>query len=113
MKVELGQRDFAWGDAIEITELWATSAKLAVGDEVIVRGRYRLQSQEQAMLALFVTASGPGGSGRVSPTQRQAVERGTGEFDLSCEIRAAGKLHLSFYPTRSGSSFGGVYFSAR
>jgi hypothetical protein len=113
LKVSLDRPNFAWGDAIEITELWATSRQMKVGDEVVVRGRYRLQSRESARLALSLTASESGVWLRRSSTQSEMVERGTGEFDLSCEIQAAGRLHVSFYPDGFGSSFGGVYFNGR
>ena len=110
VRFSLGQRAFEPGDSIVIQQVFASSPRFAVGDTVVVRGRYELASQADATLALYVTGHGAGPQ-RTSPTQRVRVTKGAGEFELACAIANAGALHVSFYPGAGGSVFGGVYFS--
>ena len=107
---EITSQQFEPGDRIVIKEVWATSPRLRVGDTVIVRGQYRLQSRAEAALGFFLTTNGPSGSTRVSPEQRAVVGAGSGTFELKHVVPSEGRLHVSFYPRPSGSSFGGVYF---
>lgn len=101
---------FVGGDAITIQQVLATSPRLEPGDVVLVRGQYALQSAAQATLMISLTVNAPGYTERVSPSSRQTVS-GTGTFEVAYEIKQPGSLHVSFYPTGSGSSFGGVYFA--
>ena len=80
---------------------------------VAVRGVYVLQSQPGAMLSLNLTTNARGGRSRAQPLQRLNVTQGTGEFQLSLDVTEPGGLHVSYYPSRGGSSFGGVYFDPR
>jgi hypothetical protein len=98
------------GDSIIIEEILATSPQMKVGDTVIVRGKYRLQSRPKAALGFYLTTKGPSGPTRVQPYQRQNVDDLSGSFELKHVVPAEGRLHVSFYPRPSGSSFGGVYF---
>jgi hypothetical protein len=100
---------FAAGDAITIQEVRASSPNLAPGDIVAVRGTYTLQSAASATLLLSLTVNAPGAVEAVSPSSRQSIS-GSGTFELAYEIKQPGALHISFYPSSSGSSFGGVYF---
>ena len=96
----LGRSSFARGDAITIEQVLATSPYWRVGDKVVVRGAYTLASEADAVLALYVTGTGSGGGrSRSSPTQRARVTKGSGEFELACEIPYEGQLHVSFYPS--------------
>lgn len=103
-------QEFEPGDSIIIEEVLATSPQMKVGDTVIVRGKYHLQSKLKATLGFFLTTKGPSGSTRVEPYQRQNVDGASGSFELKHVVPAEGRLHVSFYPRPSGSSFGGVYF---
>src|SRR5687767_13625119 len=67
-------------DSITIHEVIASSPQLKVGDTVIVRGTYRLQSQGRALLGFFLTTKGPSGSTQVDPRQRQKIERRRRQF---------------------------------
>lgn len=102
-----GRSEFAPGDVILIREVLATTPHIGVGDTVVVRGEYQLSSEPAAVLALYVTGAG---QARSSGTQKITVTKGSGEFELSCEIAYAGALHVSFYPTQDGNALGGVYF---
>ena len=113
VRVQVGRREFASGDAVTIQQVYATSSRFAPGDTVIVRGQYQLGSAPTATLALYVTGRGGGGRTRSLPNQRVDVTRGVGDFELSCVVPYPGDLHISFYPTGGGGSFGGVYFSPR
>ena len=55
--IELGPKAYHDGDAIEITEVTATSPRLEQGDSVTVKGRYHLKSQPTANLSLNLTAT--------------------------------------------------------
>jgi hypothetical protein len=105
----LGPKVFRDGDVIEITHVQATSPRLEPGDSLTVRGRVRLESQDQAQLCLFVTQTEGDGSEEVDASQTMQVKRGHGEFELKATIKHRGVLHLTFYD-RSGKPFGGVYF---
>lgn len=102
-------QQFETGDRIVIQEVLATSPTLKVGDTVIVRGEYRLESRSEAALGLFLTSKGPSGPTRTAPEQRAVIRAGAGSFELKHVVPAEGRLHVSFYPRPSGSSFGGVY----
>lgn len=101
---------FSRGDSIVVDQVIASSPALKVGDTVVVRGHYRLASKPEAMLGFFLTTSGPGGRTSVSPKQRSTIMAGEGTFELEHVVPSEGRLHVSFYPRPSGSSFGGVYF---
>ena len=105
-----GPKSFRGEDYIVITAVEATSPGLKVGDWVKVKGHYQLTSCAEARLSLFLTQTEPGSSEKVSPRQTNKVSAGTGVFDLQCEVRKPGFLHVSFYPAANGESFGGVYF---
>lgn len=105
----LGQFKFLEGDSIVIDEVLSTSPKLSVGDRVVVRGHYRLKHRDEAKLSLFVTTREQV-SVAVVKDQTMAVRQGSGSFELACEIRNEGALHVSFYSVTSGRPFGGVYF---
>ena len=105
---QITSQQFEPGDSILIQEVLATSPALRVGDTVIVRGQYHLKSRAEASLGFFLTTKGPSGSTRVSPEQRALIRAGSGTFELKHVVPSEGRLHVSFYPRPSGSSFGGV-----
>lgn len=105
-------RQFKSGDLIVIDQVLATSPRLEVGSKVVVRGRYQLSSATKAKLGLFITHRSPTGADASSKSQIAPAESGSGTFEVSCDIGYEGDLHVSFYPSSGGSSFGGVYFSA-
>jgi len=107
---QITSQQFEPGDSIAIQEVLATSPALKIGDTVIVRGQYRLKSKSEASLGFFLTTRERSGSTRVSPEQRAQISAGSGTFELKHVVPSEGRLHVSFYPRPSGSSFGGVYF---
>jgi hypothetical protein len=109
----LGPKAFRDGDVIEITDVQATSSRLEQGDTVIVRGRYRLASQKNAQLALYLTETESGGATEVDPRQTMQVDSLRGEFELTTTIAHRGALHVTYYDNDSGKPFGGVYFGTR
>jgi hypothetical protein len=107
--IVLGPRRFREGDAIEITQVHATSPNLEPGDSVTVRGRFRLTSADNADLCLFLTQTDGDAPVAVQSSQTIAVKRGHGDFELKTTIRHRGFLHLTFYDA-TGNPFSGVYF---
>jgi len=101
---------FASGDSIVIRRVQATSSDLKIGDTVLVHGTYTLRSQSSARLGLSLTTKGPGGPKPVSPRAWSKIDKGSGTFMLEYIVHSPGSLHVSFYPSSAGSSFGGVYF---
>lgn len=110
IRFRITSEQFEAGDSIVVQQIVASSPQLKIGDTVVVRGQYRLQSRPQAALGFFLTTKGPSGPTPVSPKQRLEISAGTGSFELEHVVPADGFLHVSFYGRPSGSSFGGVYF---
>jgi hypothetical protein len=109
----LGPKLFRDGDVIEIKDVRATSPRLEQGDSLTVRGRFRLESHEDAQLSLYVTQTEGDGVEEVEPTQTVRVKKGAGDFELKTTIKHRGVLHITYYSTESGKPFGGVYFGTR
>ncbi len=106
----LGPKAFLDGDVIELTDVQATSSRLEQGDSLTVRGRFRLESRDEARLALYVTQTAGDGIEEVDRSQTTLLSGLRGEFELKTMIKHRGVLHVTFYDTRSGKPFGGVYF---
>ena len=98
--------EFHRRDSIVIDEVSPRPEKLKIGDVVLLRGHYTLESQPNANLMISLTTRGSGSRTRVSPRSRTVVDAGSGRFELEYEIRDSGVLHVSFYPLPSGNSFG-------
>jgi hypothetical protein len=105
-----GPKKFREGDSIVIQQVRSASPRLAVGDKVVVRGHYVLASKARANLSLFVTHTKDQDKELVASTQTMELKQGSGDFELSCEVKYTGVLHLSFYSLTEGTPFGGVYF---
>src|ERR1051326_1427916 len=105
-------QQFAAGDSIVIEEVIASSPRMEIGDTVIVRGRYHLQSKPRASLGFFLATKGPSDPTPIAPQQQLKINQGSGTFELKHVVPAEGYLHISFYPLPGGPSFGGVYFAA-
>lgn len=108
--VKLGPKTFRDGDAIRIDSVESTSPNLEPGDRVTVRGKYRLDSQDDAKLALFLTQTEGDGIEETDSTQLVEAKRGWHDFTASITIKHRGQLHLTFYDNSTGAPFGGVYF---
>ena len=100
------------GDMITIDEVRGPSKERVVGNTYEVSGAYKLASRETAMLGAFVTISSQDRDihPESSPDQKIIVTQGQGNFTLRLHIWQAGAPHVSFYPSKGGASFGGVYF---
>jgi hypothetical protein len=108
---QIGFNTFAEGDFIELVQILGDRSSFVSGGTYRVRGRYVLQSRDHAVLAFFITTTGPCERTRVEPAQTLHVSRGSGEFDLTNLMDCGGYPHLSFYPDGDGgSSFGDLYF---
>jgi hypothetical protein len=103
-------QQFEGRDSITIESVSATSPELKVGDTVVVRGRYHLETNLRAKLGFFLTTSGPSAPTPIAPKQQAQIVAGDGTFELEHVVSMAGRLHVSFYEVPRGSSFGGVYF---
>lgn len=62
----------------EVTEVWGTSPKVAVGERYVVEGDYRLAGNEACEVSLAVFESAFGATAYLAP--------GTGRFSTSTEI---------------------------
>lgn len=109
--VELGATRRRDGDSITVDEVTGTSEKMSAGNTYVIKGTYKLASQERATLLASVTANQPK-QGLGVPTQRtQAVlvDQGDGHFSLILYMAYDGNPHVSFYPS-AGESFANLYF---
>ena len=71
IQFKITSQQFEAGDSIVVEQVIATSPELKIGDTVLVRGRYSLQSRSKASLGFFLTTKG-----RSDPTPvSQAKER--------------------------------------
>ena len=108
--IKLGLQKFAAGDSISIREVLATSPRMDVGDTVVVRGRYVLQSQEQANIGLSLTQTETREPTPVSPAANMKVQRGDGNFELTFKVNHVGCLHITFNSLPEREKVGTVYF---
>ena len=108
--IKLGSKRFLDGDAIRIDSVTSTSTGLAPGDTVTVTGKYRLESYEHAILALYLTQTEGDVVEETDPTQTIKAKRGWHDFTSVITVKHRGLLHLTFYDHTSGKPFGGVYF---
>ncbi|MFT3781527.1 MAG: hypothetical protein QM790_05870 [Nibricoccus sp.] len=106
----LGPKKLKDGDMIVVEQVRATSPKLEGGDTVVVRGRYELKSEERAIIGLSLTQTVGNGSEQVVPAQWTEIKKGSGEFELSYQVKHIGALHLTFSTVPEKKSFGTVYF---
>src|SRR3954469_9759156 len=109
VSVNLGLQTFADGDSIVVRKVLATSPRMDVGDTVVVRGRYVLQSQESANVGLSLTQTQDFEPTKISPAANTKAERGTGDFELTFQVVHVGCLHVTFSNPEK-KSFGTVYF---
>ena len=95
---------FETGDSITIREVFASSPAPVIGDVVLVRGDYTLQTRDRARISMFTTNG-------TSPTVNTEVSKGTGAFELQYTIALVGTLRLTWYnAAASGENFGGINF---
>lgn len=106
---QLGDSQFAPGDSITITRITGTQDTISPGGTYCVDGQYTLASHDSADLALFMTVADRSPTS-VDPRQTMRIEKGSGSFRLIRNIYTNGFLHISFYPSSGGGSFGGIHF---
>src|SRR5450432_1683080 len=82
IQFKITSQQYEAGDSIIVDQVLATSSVLKVGDTVVVRGRYFLQSKPQATLGFFLTTKGPSEPTPVSPKQKKEIVAGSGTFEL-------------------------------
>ena len=93
------------------TEMWYQSGHWPlVGAIATVKGIYELESHNEGKVSIFLTQTEGDGRSSVSPMQQFEVKKGKGNFEVTIEIQHEGYLHVTFYPSKGGSGFGGVYF---
>jgi RNA polymerase sigma factor (sigma-70 family) len=111
--VEIGWTENQDGNSIEIREVWSTQPKIKVGGLYVVRGRYKLSSQERGKLYFWETAVGNwgGGAGPILDLQSTRVQKGQGEFTLLHAMGGPGYFHLVLMGDKGQDSFlANVYF---
>jgi beta-lactamase regulating signal transducer with metallopeptidase domain len=99
-------------DNITIEEVRGPVDTIVPGNTYEVRGKYKLVSQEKALLAVYVTteSSDPHTSHPDISNQRMIVEKGEGTFALQFHMWQKGNPHVTFYPAKGGNSFLSTYF---
>lgn len=102
VSVKLGPKRFLDGDTVRIDSVTSTSPSIEPGDTVTVTGMYRLDSHDEATLALFLTQTEGDGSEETDPDQTVIGKRGWHEFTSVITVKHRGLLHLTFYDRASG-----------
>jgi beta-lactamase regulating signal transducer with metallopeptidase domain len=101
---ETRSRQFRGDDDVSIDSVVKQRTQPGAIASFEIRGRYRLESTTSANLGLWCS------NGEVQGTKSTNVEKGEGEFDFVFSILKRGNLHLSYYPSQGGNSFGSLYF---
>jgi hypothetical protein len=109
VQFELGDSEFAPGDAITIQQLRGTTDDIRPGGTYCVTGAYTLNSQDEADLSFFATTTNKTPT-PIATQQTVHVVKGTGSFRLIMQVADEGYLHLTFYSRDTRQGFGGVYF---
>ena len=110
---QVGATQLHEGDNITVDEVIGTSDKIEKGNVYLVKGTYRLLSQDSAQLSAYVTTGGNSsmcGSVPSQKTQSVMIDKGKGRYSLIFYMWDEGWPHLSYYPAKGGSSFSAVYF---
>ena len=100
----IGKAEFRPGDSIRITNVQR-------GDDFLtVTADYELASEPEARISLHITQTKGDGRSKTAPTQSKTIQKGKGTVTLHHPTLGEGMPHVSFYPIKGGSVFGGVYF---
>lgn len=100
----IGKTEFRPGDSIRITNVQR-------GDDFLtVTAEYELASEPEARISLHVTSSKNIGWTGSAASQSKNITKGKGSVTLHHPSVGEGMPHVSFYPAKGGSVFGGVYF---
>jgi hypothetical protein len=95
---------FSPGDTIAIEAVLTDDVTMAAGATVRVRGHYRLESQDEALLYFGLT------NGSFDSQATEKLRRGEGAFDITHHIVRPGLPHVSLYAVKAGNSIDGVQF---
>ena len=108
VQFEQGATKFEEGDDISILEIRGTAKEFVPGHIYWIKGTYKLNSQDSAMLAAYTTAR-HAKDGKSTPLKVQSIniKKGEGTFTLILPMKYEGWPHISFY---NGQGFGGNYF---
>ncbi|MEZ0275136.1 MAG: hypothetical protein ACAH88_09540, partial [Roseimicrobium sp.] len=109
----LGPKKFAGPDLIELLEVRSTSSNLEKGDTVIVKGRCRLGSRDEAALRLSVTPAKGEGALEQNTLPTASMKRGINPFELTFTVPQQGHMKVSLSPVEGGDAFGEVYFGTQ
>jgi hypothetical protein len=100
----IGKAEFRPGDSIRITNVQRGDGFLTVTAD------YELASEPEARISLHITLTKGDGRSKTAATQSKTIQKGKGTVTLHHPTMGEGMPHVSFYPTKGGSVFGGVYF---
>jgi beta-lactamase regulating signal transducer with metallopeptidase domain len=100
----IGKAEFRPGDSIRITNVQRGDGFLTVTAD------YELASEPEARISLHITQTKGDGRSKTAATQSKTIQKGKGTVTLHHPTMGEGMPHVSFYPTKGGSVFGGVYF---
>jgi hypothetical protein len=110
---EIGWTETKEGGRIEIQEVWGTRARIEVGGQYLVRGKYVLPPGERGTLYFYETASGAWGQTSTANMDLQyaKLDKEKGEFALLHGMAGPGYFHLYLAdPERYSRYFANVYF---
>jgi beta-lactamase regulating signal transducer with metallopeptidase domain len=100
----IGKTEFRPGDSIRITNVQR-------GDNFLtVTAEYELASEPQAIISLHITRTKGDGRSKTAASQSKTISKGKGTVTLHHPDVGEGMPHVSFYPAKGGSVFGGIYF---
>lgn len=100
----IGKSEFRPGDSIRISNVQRGDGFLTVTAD------YELASEPEATISLHITATKGDGRSKTASSQSKNIQKGKGTVTLHHPAVGEGMPHVSFYPSKGGSVFGGVYF---
>lgn len=100
----IGKTEFRPGDSIRITNVQRGE------DFLTVTADYELASEPEAAISLHITRTQGDGRSKTVASQSKKITQGKGTITLHHPDVGEGMPHISFYPAKGGSVFGGIYF---
>lgn len=103
----IGKTEFRPGDSIRIINVRRGEN---VENVLTVTAEYELASEPEAIILLSITRTKGDGFSKSAASQSKTISKGKGTVTLHSPDVREGMPHVSFYPSKGGDGFGGIYF---
>lgn len=108
---KLDATEFHNNDSIKIESVESDTSSFKEGSIVVIKGSYTLNSKITANLSFFQTSTEKKhAKSTIANTQTVSTKNGTHNFILAKKMVGSGYPHVTFYNSKTGKPFGGIYF---